>query len=611
MASTEDLIKLQFAVLGEQDIKRAKNEIDLLKQTMIETRRSFDQGKISQKEYADGMAYLASQMHRANDTIAATNAAMPKLKSGLAGSGQSMLQLGRVIQDFTQGGIGGILNNIEGMTQALGGPAGLAGVLTIVGVAAFIARPFVEQFISSLGSGPVEKFGTELEKATAKLETMKKSSANTAESVAGIELLEKSIKKMRDHAEAYSRFIQTKIPKGEETGKVGKEFIATLPPRVKHALETPIAQQVLSESVRYQHILAEMKDIDVTLEKLAKEGAGSDILTRRRLVLEREQLETRQKLLVGKDSAVAQQIGKLQEGVEAGDPKAQADMARLLRASGNPAQAKAFEQEIANAKAGLPSAKEVSAQRAKAAFANQQAEIARIRGIVAGAAGVGGVPERGIEGKGLPGAAGQMAGVIAAKKLPLDAEQERVLGLETDKAFKAMDQAAKDRNEQQRLQRTQRLRDLDEQHRQTNRERAGQLGQGFGPFVGASVENAASFGLGRDEAIRIARQNVVNELMQNRGALAKRGIQLSKSDVQEIASMIVQNTMNAANDKLLGMMGEFGGTTHAAQMAQLNLADGMARAMQMQRQAMAEAFARINGIMPMVEEAGRPLMPRR
>lgn len=62
-----------------------------------------------------------------------------------ANLGQAGLTAGRALQDFTQGGIAGILNNIEGLSTALGGGPGLAGVLTAVGVAAFVAMPYLEE----------------------------------------------------------------------------------------------------------------------------------------------------------------------------------------------------------------------------------------------------------------------------------------------------------------------------------------------------------------------------------------------------------------------------------------------------------------------------------
>ena len=78
---------------------------------------------------------------------------LDKVKTSAGNSGQSLLQTGRVIQDFAQGGLGGILNNIEGLTIALGLGSGLAGILTVLGVVALTAGPSIKSFFSTLVDG--------------------------------------------------------------------------------------------------------------------------------------------------------------------------------------------------------------------------------------------------------------------------------------------------------------------------------------------------------------------------------------------------------------------------------------------------------------------------
>ena len=90
--------------------------------------------------------------------VAADTATQALGKSGV-NTGQSLLQTGRIIQDFAQGGLGGILNNIEGATMALGLGAGMGGVLTVLGVVALTAGPAVKSFFKTLidGSNEVPK----------------------------------------------------------------------------------------------------------------------------------------------------------------------------------------------------------------------------------------------------------------------------------------------------------------------------------------------------------------------------------------------------------------------------------------------------------------------
>lgn len=97
----------------------------------------------------EGLRSLASEAEKAAGSLDKAG------KSGV-NMGQSLLQGGRAIQDFAQGGIGGILNNIEGVAAALGLGAGVAGAATVAGVAIALAGPPILNFFKSLGTSEPE-----------------------------------------------------------------------------------------------------------------------------------------------------------------------------------------------------------------------------------------------------------------------------------------------------------------------------------------------------------------------------------------------------------------------------------------------------------------------
>lgn len=76
-----------------------------------------------------------------------------KAARGTRNLGRSMLETGRIVQDFAQGGIGGILNNVEGFAAAVGLGSGVAGAITAVGVAAYVAYPPLRDFVKGLVDG--------------------------------------------------------------------------------------------------------------------------------------------------------------------------------------------------------------------------------------------------------------------------------------------------------------------------------------------------------------------------------------------------------------------------------------------------------------------------
>jgi hypothetical protein len=119
-------------------------------QLVVQTKElgaSFISGKISGDQFNAGLQKIS----QTSATLKSAEGALKGVTSGMAGFGQSALQTGRVIQDFAQGGLGGVLNNIEGLTMALGLGSGLAGILTIVGVAFLVLKPQITEAAKSLG----------------------------------------------------------------------------------------------------------------------------------------------------------------------------------------------------------------------------------------------------------------------------------------------------------------------------------------------------------------------------------------------------------------------------------------------------------------------------
>lgn len=98
--------------------------------------------------------------------------AAAKTTKSFGDMGNAALQGSRALQDFTQGGIAGILNNIEGVVSALGGSSGLAGVLTAVGVAAYIALPKVKEWFHAVvdGANEIPEAADALKRLTTELE---------------------------------------------------------------------------------------------------------------------------------------------------------------------------------------------------------------------------------------------------------------------------------------------------------------------------------------------------------------------------------------------------------------------------------------------------------
>jgi hypothetical protein len=137
-------IRLIFETLGADDIAK-------LRVMLGEVRAEGPQAAAALTQTQAAAAALGERAETAADKVDRVDAASKKASGGMAGLGQSALQAGRGVQDFAQGGIGGVLNNIEGFVQAIGLGPGAAGVLTILGVTALLVKPQIEAFFSSFG----------------------------------------------------------------------------------------------------------------------------------------------------------------------------------------------------------------------------------------------------------------------------------------------------------------------------------------------------------------------------------------------------------------------------------------------------------------------------
>lgn len=102
---------------------------------------------------------VIDELDRLEGSAKKTAQATEEATGKTANMGQTMLQTGRIVQDFAQGGIGGVLNNIEGFIQALGMGSGLAGALTIVGVTFALVWPHLKKWIESLDDGNIAAKG--------------------------------------------------------------------------------------------------------------------------------------------------------------------------------------------------------------------------------------------------------------------------------------------------------------------------------------------------------------------------------------------------------------------------------------------------------------------
>lgn len=127
-------------------------------------------------EFKEKLEQLDATARKAGDGLGEVDKSTAKASKSTGDFGRSALETGRIVQDFAQGGLGGIINNLEGFTRAIGLGAGAAGAMTLLGVAVLTATPYIKAWWHEFydGANKVPASADALKRLGDELETHKK-----------------------------------------------------------------------------------------------------------------------------------------------------------------------------------------------------------------------------------------------------------------------------------------------------------------------------------------------------------------------------------------------------------------------------------------------------
>lgn len=232
---------------------------------------------VAAPSYAKAMTEAGTKsqesVRRLNEEVKRHTVEQEKTRTATMNSGQAMLTLGRGIQDL-QYGFGGVVNNIEGMTRALGGGAGLAGVMTLVGVGVSLLTNNLGETKAPINTAveDTKKLADEAAKAAVALEKQAASARKTAESAAGYE---ESISTITEKYRQLNQQIELRLKNEEALRRAklgeGDAQAARDLAEVDNALKRGVISDATAEERRAK---IEMDSID-RRKKAADEAAGS------------------------------------------------------------------------------------------------------------------------------------------------------------------------------------------------------------------------------------------------------------------------------------------------------------------------------------------------
>lgn len=249
MSTNDEFLNLLVQIKGAAalgDLKKALSDVGLEEKNL---KALFDQNAIAEDMLVKETLRLSQAKADLKNKVEQLEQGIGKTTNKMAGFGQSALQTGRVVQDFTQGGLGGILNNIEGLSIALGGGPGLAGILTIVGVGFLLLKPQIEEVAKSLGllTKDVDLSKSSVERLTERIKELTEKPHKLAIDLAALDVATAALERFKKGTAALDALGDLKSDDQKEAGA-----------RVTEA----IAKTGEAKKIRNEIIAAVMKDME-------------------------------------------------------------------------------------------------------------------------------------------------------------------------------------------------------------------------------------------------------------------------------------------------------------------------------------------------------------
>jgi hypothetical protein len=399
-----------------QDAQSVRARLAELQAEVRDLQSSYDQGMVASGRYREEMQRIGAESRKLAVSLdavddasrAATHGRGARGGNGMQGFGMAMLQASRGIQDFQAAGIMGMVNNIEGLSMALGLGAGLSGVATL----AFVALQVLLPMFRNMGDDAAEATD-EIEKLNAQIKEMEKKPIKLEADYEAIAQAKSEVEMLTKAKDALDKLMGKQSQDEAASGKAVGDLLASPENRaVLERLKTDAASRAIAEDpavkAANEATAAEM----LHLQRMRAEVATTQDDARRRSL--DAQISASVKLTLPKLESVAEgrrqaiseaainEVNKLvyqaQSGVGSEQAGAQVNLADRLRGVGpaggdmarrlglaSPAAKRtarlvgeefdAMEAEDANAEIGRKQARKARKQESDAAFDAMTAEV--------------------------------------------------------------------------------------------------------------------------------------------------------------------------------------------------------------------------------------------
>lgn len=283
--------------------------------------------------------------------------ALLKTHSSAAGAGRSLLEVGRIVQDFQAAGLNGIINNFEGLAQSLGLGAGVAGAVTVLGVAFQTFWPQIQAFLQqAFDSGPVNTYKRAIDVLAERLKTLEDKPIKLQFEQQELDETRRKIDRMTEALKTFQELSERKTKAQSESGKAIREGLTEQLgggqgfEDLKGELVDTMTTQRSGDNAVLQSLLGQEQQAKAAIA--AARARGEDAKNIKGLEKIAQVLADRISQMRGKiDDEVATEIGLIFTDAEAGVESAQKELADLLERHGHADLAKTVRENTASATA--------------------------------------------------------------------------------------------------------------------------------------------------------------------------------------------------------------------------------------------------------------------
>lgn len=356
MATTQENFLVAVEVRNQQALSDLQAKLRAVEAEERDLAEAAKRGAISADVEAEATRRLTKERAALERQLNTATVATEKATKSTVNLGYAGMTAGRIFQDTVQGGIGGALNNIEGMTTFLGGTAGLAGALTGVGVTLFIFKDQIREVFELVLPKSIDVARDHLGKLQDRIKELEAKPVKLAVDTLELQNATKEVDRIKAALEAVKRLQSSQTEAEAESGKGIGYVLQELGGRDSYgAMRAQRAGEEEATSIPLAEARAEAKAAADEMERLnkivAESGAapGSpEAMAAAAAQKRRDEAQERARSLMlnitkeggSADQSVGQILAQAQSGHGREQEQAQAQLAKLFGIIGRPDLAK-------------------------------------------------------------------------------------------------------------------------------------------------------------------------------------------------------------------------------------------------------------------------------